>query len=318
MIPLKGDGSDRKWYRLSAENADLIMVDHGIRSGGDTTCEVDAFVAIGRHLYAKGAAVPRIHLHDEFAGLVFMEDLGNLHLQDAVRGRNPREITGIYRHVIDRWLHMALEGSRDFNPAWTYQTTHYNRRVILDNECRYFAEAFVQAYLNLPLDYEALVEDFETLADLALADPVIGFMHRDLQSRNIMVKDEKAHFIDFQGGRLGPLQYDLASLLIDPYAALPPDLQDQLSAYAAAALAQRSSHTDRALFQGYDYCAICRNLQMLGAFAFLSRTKLKKQFETHIPRAVQTLRQRLTDRVDKPLPKLRQVVDTIADTLGIN
>jgi len=318
VTPLKGDGSDRKWFRLSAENDNLIMVDHGIHSGGEKTREVDAFVAIGRHLHARGAAVPRIYLHDEFAGLVFVEDLGDLHLQDVARNHNPRDLTGIYRHVIDRWLHMALEGYRDFNPAWTYQTTHYDRRVILENECRYFMEAFVQAYLKLPLSYEALAEDFETLADLALADPVTGFMHRDLQSRNIMLRDGKAHFIDFQGGRIGPLQYDLASLLIDPYSALALDLQDELSAYAAAQLARRSDLNDRALFRGYDCCAVCRNLQMLGAFAFLSRTKHKTQFETYIPRAVRTLHQRLAQRIDQPLPKLRQTVETIADTMGMD
>lgn len=317
ITPLKGDGSDRKWFRLTTENASLIMVDHGIRSGTDNRYEVDAFVAIGRHLYHRGAAVPRIHLHDDFAGLVFLEDLGDLHLQDFARDRNPQELTDIYHHVIDRWLHMALEGYLDFNPDWTHQTTQYDRLVILEKECRYFVEAFVQAYLKLPLDYADLADEFETLADMALAKAVTGFMHRDLQSRNIILKDKKAYFIDFQGGRTGPLQYDLASLLIDPYVALALDLQDELAAYAAAVLAQHSSYNDRALLQGYDYCAVCRNLQMLGAFAFLSQTKHKHHFETYIPQALDTLRQRLTDRIGKPLPKLRRAVETIADTMGI-
>lgn len=317
IASLKGDGSDRQWYRLTKEEASLIMVDHGIRSGRDNRYEVDAFVTIGRHLYAKGAAVPRIYLYDEFAGLVFLEDLGDLHLQDLVRSRNPQELSDVYHQVIDRWLHMALEGYPDFNPAWTHQTTHYDRRVILENECRYFMEAFVQAYLELPLDYADLADEFETLADLALAKTVTGFMHRDLQSRNIMLKDKKAYFIDFQGGRSGPLQYDLASLLIDPYVALPLNLQDELAAYAAASLTQHSGYSDQALLQGYDYCAVCRNLQMLGAFAFLSQTKHKQHFETYIPQALRTLRQRLTDRIDRPLPKLRGAVETIADTMGI-
>jgi len=317
VTPLKGDGSDRKWFRLTVENASLIMVDHGIRSDTDKKYEVDAFVAIGRHLYARGAAVPRIYLYDEFAGLVFLEDLGDLHLQDLARDPNPQELTDIYHHVIDRWLQMALEGYPDFNPAWTHQTTHYDRRVILEKECRYFVETFVQAYLKLPLDYADLADEFETLADLALANAVTGFMHRDLQSRNIMLRDEKAYFIDFQGGRTGPLQYDLASLLIDPYVALALNLQDELAAYAATVFAQRSNHNDRALLQGYDYCAVCRNLQMLGAFAFLSQTKHKHHFETYIPQALRTLRQRLTDRIDRPLPKLRGAVETIADTMGI-
>ena len=86
FTPLKGDGSDRQWFRVRTAADSVIMVDHGIRCGPHQTLEVDAFTAIGRHLLVKGAAVPRIFLHDNFSGLVFLEDLGDLHLHDHVRG----------------------------------------------------------------------------------------------------------------------------------------------------------------------------------------------------------------------------------------
>ena len=316
-IPLKGDGSDRKWFRLFAGNDSLIMVDHGIRDNESRTCEVDAFVSIGRHLAAAGAAVPKIYLYDEFVGLVFLEDLGDTHLHDLAGRLTPAAMSDTYRHVIDSWAHMAIKGYQNFNPAWTHQTPRYDRQVILENECRYFVEAFVQNYLGLPLDYETLAEEFGTLAELALSNGLTGFMHRDLQSRNIMIRDNEAYFIDFQGGRLGPLQYDLAALLIDPYVALHQDLQDELQAYAGRTLAARhEAYSRQAFTRGYEYCAMCRNLQILGAFAFLNRVKKKRHFEAYIPQAINSLAWRLANRIHEPLPKLRHVVASITDAIG--
>ena len=120
-----------------------------------------------------------------------------------------------------------------------------------------------------------------------------------------MVQDERIVFIDFQGGRLGPIQYDLASLLIDPYAALPPAVQEQLFAYGAAMLDSRYGADLERFEKGYRLCAVSRNLQILGAFAFLSRVKGKRQFETYIPAAVSGLARNLT-RATVSLPALTE------------
>lgn len=306
--PLQGDGSDRQWHRLTAGPRNLIMADHGIRPHRDTRQEVDAFVDIGRHLYARGAAVPRIYLHDTFAGLVFLEDLGDRHLQDAARELKEEQLRQLYCRVIDQWLDMAVQGGRGFDVAWTYQGARYDRRLILDRECRYFVEAFLNGYLGRPDAYAEMADEFEQLADHALVNGWTGFMHRDLQSRNIMIKAERICFIDFQGGRLGPLQYDLASLLIDPYTALDPGLQDDLRTYAARALHRRTgAHIERFL-QGFDYCAVARNLQILGAFGYLSRVKGKTYFEAYIPAALSSLQRRLSILRQGRLHKLRALL----------
>ena len=187
---LHGDGSDRQWYRLEAHGRTLIMVEHGIRNDHGTQ-EVDAYVHIGRHLAAKAVAVPKIHLNDNFAGVVFLEDLGDEHLE-------------LYRSVIDQWVTMAIEGSRDFDPSWTYQTARYDRDVILDKECRYFVEAFVQGHLGWPVTYADLRAEFEKLADDILDSELSGFVHRDFQSRNIMVQKDRIGVIDFQAGGWAP------------------------------------------------------------------------------------------------------------------
>lgn len=299
--PLQGDGSDRRWYRLRSGRHSLVMADHGIRAQREGCLEVDAFVAIGRHLHARGAAVPRIHGHDTFAGLVFLEDLGDRHLQTVVQDAPIGETADRYREVIDRWLTMALAGAEGFDTAWTYQSAFYDRRLILQRECRYFLEAFVQGYLGLQVPYDHLATEFEALADYALAAACNGFMHRDLQSRNIMVGPRGVGFIDFQGGRIGPLQYDLASLLIDPYVGLPHPLQAELLDYAIRRLQHRCDVPPDLFRKGYAACAVTRGLQMLGAFAFLSRVKGKTLFAAYIPAALATLRHCL-ERLSPDLP----------------
>jgi aminoglycoside/choline kinase family phosphotransferase/dTDP-glucose pyrophosphorylase len=299
---LHGDGSDRSWYRLGSGSQTLIMADHGIRESGGWQ-EVDAYVRIGRHLHDQGVAVPKIHLHDGCSGLVFVEDIGDVHLQSLVHRLDGTRREQLYRQVIDRWLTMAMEGRRNFDPRWTCQSTHYDRQIILERECRYFVEAFVQNFLGWKWTYTDFETEFESLARRIDQTQIPGYLHRDFQSRNIMVQHQRIVFIDFQGGRLGPIQYDLASLLIDPYAALPADVQQRLFTYGADRLDSRYGADLEKFEKGYALCAVSRNLQILGAFAYLSRVKGKRQFGTYIPTAVAGL-VRNVSRAPADLPRL--------------
>lgn len=292
--PLSGDGSDRRWYRLVSGGRSMILADHGIHVGS-AQGEAGAFEDIGRHLHGKGVAVPRIQLADRFSGLVLLEDLGDRHLQDAVlEAADTSVVADLYRQVIDRLIPLWLEGKEGFDPRWTWQTERYDREMILKAECGYFRDAFLRGYLAMSLSGDAFRDDFERIAEGALNYGVTAFMHRDMQSRNIMMTDRGPHFIDFQGGRFGPIQYDLAALLIDPYVALPEALQERLMAECADRLEGMIGIDRRDFVTGYRHCCIARNLQMLGAFGFLTRVKRKKGFEPYIPRAIQTLWQNLT------------------------
>jgi aminoglycoside/choline kinase family phosphotransferase len=223
-----------------------------------------------------------------------------------------RQAGALYRRVIDLWLAMAIEGMHTFDPNWTYQTPRFDGQVVLENECRYFVDAFVRGHLGLDVPFEALAEEFQQLADHISQIATTGFMHRDLQSRNIMVGEKDIRFIDFQGGRVGPLQYDLASLLIDPYVALGPNLQDDLVGYCAAAL-RRYKIDSSGFRKGYAYCALSRNLQILGAFAFLGNTKGKTQFLDHVPVAVNQLNRTLAGFEEEDWPRLKQLAGTLPE-----
>jgi NDP-sugar pyrophosphorylase family protein len=309
---LKGDGSDRTWSRVSAGPDSLVVVEHGIRPTA-AVCEADAFINIGRHLHSRGLPVPALYAADPFSGLAFVEDLGDRHLQDAVlaAGSDDARET-LYRRVIASLVALSQDGARGFDPAWAYQTAAYDRQVILEDECHYFIRAFIHLKMELlDITYATLEDEFEDLADRALSCAVTGFMHRDCQSRNIMLRGKDCYFIDFQGGRRGPLQYDLASLLIDPYVGLASGLQVRLQDYALERL-QAVTDVDADTFrQGYYYCSLTRNLQILGAFGFLSVEKGKPNFADYIPAAVATLKRTLAALEGESFPKLRALAEQL-------
>jgi len=310
-IRLKGDGSDRIWYRLKDGDRSLIMADHGMRTHSEKA-EIDSFVSIGRHLYSKGLPVPRIYRHDAFSGIVFMEDLGDLNLQGVIQAAgSPEKIVAHYQSLIKLLIRLSVWGRKGFDTSWTYQTPYYSRELILEKECRYFVDAFIKGYCGIDASYENLEDEFRCLADGAVQFSIDGFMHRDMQSRNIMIKNNEYYFIDFQGGRIGPLQYDLASLLIDPYVALPHPVQFQLLEECAEQLSSYVGIVTEHFYTGFKYCSITRNLQILGAFSYLSRVKGKTDFENYIPTAVRTLKYNLSALEDVRLPRLTFIVKNL-------
>ncbi len=308
---LKGDGSDRDWYRLYSNNRSLVMVDHGIRSKRSVS-EIDSFINIGRHLYNKGLPVPKIFAYDAFSGLVLMEDLGNLNLQTIILNAATNEtIISIYKSVVDAMIKQSVLGISGFDPLWAYQTPSYNRELIMEKECRYFVDSFLVAYLGLDSSFESLENEFVFLSNKALKFSITGFLHRDMQSRNIMIKNETPHFIDFQAGRIGPIQYDLASLLIDPYTDLPVLVQDKLLNYCIDRLSMHVQFEPPGFRSCYRYCTLTRNLQILGAYGHLLCVKGKKYFENYIPAAVNSLKRILGSPLGNDFPQLASTIEKL-------
>lgn len=313
--PMEGDGSDRRWSRWRGAGGTMVLADHGPRIT-PAVAEVDAFIAIGGHLKARQIPVPTIYFADPFAGLVFLEDLGGTSLQQAVHAQSERKpILAAYRSVIDALVGMAVDGAEGFDPAWAFQTPTYSRAVILERECLYFRNAFLIGYAGMEVD-EDFSDEFGRIADGALEGTEPGFMHRDLQSRNIMLKDGRWYFIDFQAGRIGPPQYDLAALLIDPYVGLAPMEQDELLDYAMRRLASRRMLDPAAFRRSFAHCALSRNLQILGAFGFLTSVKGKTQFAPFVPAALRSLTARLNGFDPPGFPKLQRWAGLAAAKLG--
>lgn len=320
---LAGDGSDRTWFRAATISArgstedsvpgSVVICDHGIcLPGTDQRAQVDAFVSIGRHLHRQGIPVPRILGHDALAGVVAVQDMGDTHLADRVKQMSePADIVHLYQTVIDRLILFSRKGAQGFDLSWTCQTPYYSKSLILEKECRYFMDSFIQGYLGKQISFDALEDEFHFIAGQALAHGMEGLMHRDCQSRNIMIQNGEPVFIDFQAARLGPIQYDLASLLVDPYVRLSQPVQADLLAYAMDRLDLTAPDDRQRFVQSFDYCTLTRNLQMLGAFAYLGRIKKKQWFETHIPAAVASLKHWGQSRAPDTLRRLKKLINRL-------
>jgi aminoglycoside/choline kinase family phosphotransferase len=236
-----------------------------------------------------------------------MEDLGDTHLQSAVRRSSPPAGRHLYRRVIEALIHMSEAGIRGLDPSWCHQGSRYDRQTVVECEGRYFIDAYVRGVAGATVGDDVIMPAFEHLARCIERVRPVGFMHRDFQSRNIMVASGRIGIIDYQGGRRGPLAYDLASLLIDPYVDLPPGLQAALLADAVARLGL-SGQAAQDFITGYRYCALARNLQILGAFGFLWRARGKSRFARYIPAALAGLKRRLAELGDPALAPLQALV----------
>lgn len=294
--PLAGDGSDRRFFRLLGSPTVVLL--HHPNPPGLGVNENDSYFHLGRHLEAQGAPVPEIYHYCREEGWLLLEDLGDISLEGALQREGKEEqLRFRYRQALEILINLQLRGKEGFDPAWCFDTPVMHRPFLWERECGYFVRAFLRGYLGLKVKMEELAPDFERLLTQALIPGPNFFLHRDFQSRNLMIKNGRLRVIDFQGGRLGPLGYDVAALLIDPYMNLSPARQDELLNYYLDLLQERLPEVDRQAFsEQYRHLALCRNLQILGAFGFLTQVKQKANFARYIPAAVAGLRQRLAQR----------------------
>ncbi len=312
LASLNGDGSDRIFMRIRQRPANLIAVLPSPRSSG--LREATSVWQIGRHLAASGVAVPAIHAFDPVSGLVVFTDLGDMHLHDMVlaKGTNDPLIRGLYQQALQQLVRLQINGATGFVDSWCWDTPRYDEDLMLSRESAYFMDALCDKYLGFSDFHVDLSGEFAFIAAQAARQPADFLLHRDFQSRNIIIADGNIQIIDFQGARFGPLAYDLASLLLDPYAAVDDDFADHLLAYYLDLVA-REIDIDRAFFrQGYYYLYLQRNLQIMGAFAYLAGQCGKEFFRPFLPLALTRLRKHLQKPLGQDLPQLKNLADRIA------
>lgn len=306
---LDGDGSSRVFFRISQPEAlsfVAVFPDTFHPRGKE---EAMAAYRIGRHLHSCSVPVPQIYAYDTDSGVIVFEDLGNIHLQRHVQ-EEPEKLVFWYKKAIDALLCLQISARPDFPVECCWDTPRYDRQLMLERESGYFMVAFCRDFLGKEIP-PGLTGEFEDLAGQAARQPADFVLHRDFQSRNIMVRNSEIRIIDFQGARLGPLGYDLASLLIDPYVGLSSDDQELLLDYYIDRATGRID-LDRADFlAGYYSLALQRNLQILGAFAFLSAKKGRHFFRKFIKPALCSLDHLLQHHVDHDYSVLARLVAEI-------
>jgi len=287
--PLQGQlgGSGRNLIRLASGSHSAIGVLYHVRE------ENSAFLEFSRHFRRHGLPVPEIYAEDLSHGAYIEEDLGDTTLFEFLSEHRAgetieTEVVEAYRKVVGVLPRFQIEAARDLNYKVCYPRSSFDRQSIAW-DLNYFKYYFLRL-AGIPFNEQALENDFSRLTKFLLSADRDYFLYRDFQSRNIMLRDGAPFFLDYQGGRKGALQYDIASLLFDAKADLPPALRQQLLDHYLDSLAAYSPMPREVFLQHYYAHVYVRIMQALGAYGFRGFYERKAHFLQSVPYALKNLR----------------------------
>lgn len=291
-------GSGRRIIRLSAPNVSAIGILYKVRE------ENVAFLEFSRHFRRHGLPVPEIYAEDLANGAYLEEDLGDTTLFEFLSANRSGdeiapEVVEAYSRVVSILPRFQVEAGRDINYKVCHPRSSFDRQSI-SWDLNYFKYYFLRLS-GVPFNEQALEDDFGRLTRFLLTAPRDCFLYRDFQSRNVMLRDGQPWFLDYQGGRRGALQYDIASLLFDAKADLPPGLRQHLLEAYLDSLA-RYIDLDRNLFMQHYYAFVyVRIMQALGAYGFRGFYERKAHFLQSVPYALKNIRW-LLHNIELPIP----------------
>jgi aminoglycoside/choline kinase family phosphotransferase len=287
--PLQGQlgGSGRAIIRLTGGGHNAIGIVYPVRE------ENVAFIEFSWHFRRRGLPVPEIYGDDLFENAYLEEDFGDTTLYEFLGKHRTGdsiapEAIEAYRKVVAVLPRFQVEAGRDLNYKVCYPRSSFDRQSIAW-DLNYFKYYFLRLS-GVLFNEQALEHDFNRLTRLLLSADHDYFLYRDFQSRNVMLRDGQPFFLDYQGGRKGALQYDIASLLYDAKADLPPQVRQELLDYYLECLAKFIT-LDREEFMHYYYAYVyVRIMQALGAYGFRGFYERKPHFLQSVPYALKNLR----------------------------
>lgn len=316
VTELPSSGSNRRYFRLTGSQT-LIGV------SGTSLEENSAFLYMADHFRKRGLPVPHVYCWTDDKSHYLQEDLGNTLLFDAIEGgrkscvfdETERELL---RKSITLLPAIQFSGAEGLDFSQCHPQPEFNRRSILW-DLNYFKYCFLKA-TGMEFQEDRLEDDFAKMSDTLLHNQLDTFMYRDFQSRNVMIKDGSPWFIDFQGGRKGPIHYDVASFLWQAKARFPEALRQELLVDYMQALRQYISVDEEQFLGRLRHFVLFRTLQVLGAYGFRGYFEKKPHFIQSVPFAIDNLRQLLREdypeypylcAVLKELTGLKQFSDDI-------
>ena len=303
IIELPSSGSNSRYFRLLG-NPTLIGV------SGTSVEENRAFLYMAQHFKKKGLPVPTVYYRSADDRFYLQEDLGNTLLFDAIeKGRKSSVFDEEERQLLKQTITLLPDiqfiGADGFDFSHCYPQPEFNRRSILW-DLNYFKYCFLKA-TGLEYQEDRLEDDYQKMADVLLRSTSATFMYRDFQSRNVMVRDGKPWLIDFQGGRKGPVYYDVASFLWQAKANYPKELREELLDDYLHALQRYQPMDEKYFHSQLRHFVLFRTLQVLGAYGFRGYFEKKPHFIQSVPFAIENLRGLL--REDYPeYPYLNQLL----------
>jgi aminoglycoside/choline kinase family phosphotransferase len=309
LTPLAGDASNRRYFRIELTGAaarSVILMqlaepeafkqsEEAVSGTAHHVTELP-FLNILSHLSKAGVSVPRLYHYDQPAGLLYLEDFGDLTLSEACREASAADLEAHYTQAVDALVHMQSKATSPADPHCLAFHRSFDVPLLMW-EFDHFLEYGIEARQGTPMHDEGRREirgGFEKIAELLAGQPRV-FVHRDYHSRNLMVDGARLGVIDFQDALMGPATYDLASLLRDAYIELDEALIDRLiNRYLDQLAAHRRVWTNREAFRRlFDFTSIQRNLKAAGRFVYIDRVKGNPKFLADIPRTLNYVRRNL-------------------------
>lgn len=292
MIEFPSSGSNRKYFRLKSWHFTRIGV------WGASPEENRAFVYLSAHLRKQGLPVPEVYEHTDDYMYYVQEDLGDTLLFDALEGGRKsgefsRQECLFLQQTIRLLPVLQFKGAKNLDFSRCYPRPEFDRRSVFW-DLNYFKYCFLKA-TGIEFSEDKLEDDFDKLADTLLEEPFHTFMYRDFQARNVMLKEGTPFFIDFQGGRKGPLYYDVASFLWQAKANYPEKLRAALLDDYLEALQAFMPVDPEAFKKRLRYFVLFRSLQVLGAYGFRGYFEKKRHFLESVPFAISNLRNLLEE-----------------------
>lgn len=309
LMPLAGDASNRRYYRVTlaggpphsvilmqlAEPEGFKQSEEAVSGATHAITELP-FLNVMSHLAKAEVPVPALHYYDQAAGLLYLEDFGDVTLAEAVEKADAVTLESRYKQAINVLVQMQVKATTPADPGCLAFHRSFDVPLLMW-EFDHFLEYGVVARRGKPMcadDWTAIRDECERIADLLAGQPRV-FVHRDYHSRNLMVDGVRLGVIDFQDALLGPATYDLASLLRDAYIRLDESLIDGLVDYYLDQLAERRYvWANRAAFRRlFDFTSIQRNLKAAGRFVYIDRVKGNPKFLADIPRVLSYVKRNL-------------------------
>jgi aminoglycoside/choline kinase family phosphotransferase len=307
ISPLAGDASNRRYFRVEmtgGPHPSLVLMQlaepeafkqsEEAVSGTVAVTELP-FVNILAHLAKAGVAVPALYYYDQAAGLLYLEDLGDVTLAQACANATSEQTPDLYRHAVDALVRLHLKATFPADPACLAFSRAFDVPLLMW-EFDHFIEYGMEKRSGRLLPEEArqaIRKEMQKIAELLAGLPPV-FTHRDYHSRNLMVQHGRLRVIDFQDALMGPATYDLASLLRDSYVALDEELIDELVIRYLDGRAKLGAPLDRLTFMRlFDLTSIQRNLKAAGRFVYIDQVKGNPKFLADIPRTLGYVRRNL-------------------------
>ncbi|MCW8806332.1 MAG: phosphotransferase, partial [Ignavibacteriaceae bacterium] len=311
IISLAQSGSYRKYFRIAGKEKTAIGVFNPDKN------ENAAFILFTKHFSKKGLNVPRLYSHKLKENVYLIEDLGDTTLYSLIERENKKnsiseKTLSYYQDALSHLVRFQLDGGKGLDYSFCYPRAKFDKQSIMW-DLNYFKYYFVKL-AKIPFNEQKLEVDFKSFAQLLLSVDTRYFMYRDFQSRNILINNDQLYFIDYQGGRKGALQYDVASLLFQANVNFTNDIREKLLSHYLVELQKRVKISSKEFKKHYYNYILIRLLQTLGAYGFRGYFENKSHFLLSIPYALKNLQWLLkNNHLHKKLSELNRVLASLLE-----